>query len=60
MTYNEAKKLKPGDVFNHRLWTGTRTIEDIEILSKTVKCTDGYTYEHPGIKHWLTKLKLIF
>lgn len=52
MTYNEAKKLKPGDIFIHRHWTGTYTIESIEIFPKTIKCkcSDGYTYEHPGIK----------
>lgn len=52
MTYSEAKKLKKGDIFTHKRWTGIYTIENVEILPKKVKCrcSDGYTYEHTGIK----------
>lgn len=52
MTYKDGLLLKVGDKFEHKNFTGVYTIEEIEVLPKTIKlkCNDGYTYTHRSIK----------
>lgn len=52
MALGDGLLLKVGDKFEHKKFTGVYTIEEIEVLPKTIKlkCNDGYTYTHRSIK----------
>lgn len=52
MTYKQGLKLKAGDKFKHKVFTGIYEVQEIQVLPKSIllKCNDGHTYTHKDIQ----------